>query len=149
MRRPPTPSLSRLAKSFFAKHASHTLGVGSPPISHHEQFLQRQATLLHQMEQGIGQLAMRDASPTTGPSHKRVLIWRAIALQGIVRQALTRMRIGLHLVYIEVLVHSSFFMHFLALVSGLLRPSSDGSAISVISVNTGVVWASRRKQRSD
>jgi hypothetical protein len=57
----PTPSLSSLAKSFFAKHASNTLGIGSPPISHNEQFLQRQATLLHQMEQGIGQKAMRDA----------------------------------------------------------------------------------------
>jgi hypothetical protein len=49
------------------------------------------------MEQGIGQKAMRDASPTTPPSHKRVLIWRAIAIQGILRQALTRMRIGLHM----------------------------------------------------
>ncbi len=29
----PTPSLSSLAKSFFAKHASNTLGIGSPPIS--------------------------------------------------------------------------------------------------------------------
>jgi hypothetical protein len=80
------------------------------------------------MEQGIGQKAMRDASPTTPPSHKRVLIWRAIAIQGILRQALTRMRIGLHMLYIEVLLHDSFFMHFLALVSGLLRPWSDGSA---------------------
>jgi hypothetical protein len=79
----PTPSLSSEAPSFFAKHASNTLGIGSPPISHNEQFLQRQATLLHQMEQGIGQMAMRDASPTTPPSHKRVLIWRAIAIQGI------------------------------------------------------------------
>jgi hypothetical protein len=57
----PTPSLSSLAKSFFAKHASNTLGISSPPISHNEQFLQRQATLLNQMEQGIGQMAMRDA----------------------------------------------------------------------------------------
>ncbi len=120
----PTPSLSSEAPSFFAKHASNTLGIGSPPISHNEQFLQRQATLLNQMEQGIGEMSMRDASPTTPPSHKRVLIWRAIAIQGILRQALTRMRIGLHMVYIEVLLHSSFFMHVLALVSGLLRPSS-------------------------
>lgn len=37
----PTPSLSGLAKSFFAKHASNTLGIGSPPSSHNEQFLQR------------------------------------------------------------------------------------------------------------
>src|SRR5260370_31102352 len=29
-------------------------------------------------------------SDTTPPSHKRVLIWRAIAIQGILRQALTR-----------------------------------------------------------
>ena len=57
--------------------------------------------------------------------------------------------IALHRWYIEVLVHSSFFMHFLALVSGLLRPSSDGSAISVISVNNGLEGASIRKQRSD
>src|SRR6266568_3202526 len=63
------------------------------------------ATLLHQMEQGIGQMAMRDASPTTPPSHNRVLIWRAIAMQGILRQALTRMRIDLHMLYIEVLLH--------------------------------------------
>ena len=54
----PTPSFSSMAKSFFAKHASHTLGRGSPPISHHEQFEHRQATLLHQMEQGIGQMAI-------------------------------------------------------------------------------------------
>jgi len=59
------------------------------------------------------------------------------------------MRIGLHLWSIEVLVHYSFFMHFLAMVSGLLRPSSDGSAISVISVNNGLEGASIRKQRSD
>ena len=45
-------------KSFFAKHASNTLGISSPPISHNEQFLQRQATLLNQMEQGIGQMAI-------------------------------------------------------------------------------------------
>jgi len=101
------------------------------------------------MEQGIGQKAMRDASPTTPPSHKRVLIWRAIAIQGSLRQALTRMRIGLHMLYIEVLLHYSFFMHFLALVSGLLRPSSDGSAISVISVNNSLEGASIRKPRED
>jgi len=145
----PTPSFSSMAKSFFAKHASHTLGRGSPPISHHEQFEHRQATLLHQMEQGIGQMAMCDASSTPPPSHKRVLIWRAITIQGILLQALTKMRIGLHMVYIEVLVHSSFFLHFLARVSGLLRPSSDGSAISVINVNTGLEGASRRKPRDD
>ena len=76
------PCRARL-RAFSRAHASNTLGIGSPPISHNEQFLQRQATLLHQMEQGIGQKAMRDASPTTPPSHKRVLIWRAIAIQGI------------------------------------------------------------------
>ena len=101
------------------------------------------------MEQGIGQMAMRDASPTTPPSHKRVLIWRAIAIQGILRQALTRMRIGLHMLYIEVLLHDSFFMHFLALVSGLLRPSSDGSGVKVIRVNNGLEGASIRKPRDD
>lgn len=76
------PCRARL-RAFSRAHASNTLGIGSPPISHNEQFLQRQATLLNQMEQGIGQMAMRDASPTTPPSHKRVLIWRAIAIQGI------------------------------------------------------------------
>ena len=88
-------------------------------------------------------------SDTPPPSHKRVLSWLAIAIQGIVRQALTRMRIGWHLVSIEVLWHSSFFMHLLALVSGLLRPSSDGLAISVISVNHGLEGASRSKPRDD
>ena len=88
-------------------------------------------------------------SDTTPPSHKRVLIWRAIAIQGILRQALTRMRIGLHMLSIEVLLHYSFFMHFLALVSGLLRPSSDGSGVKVISVNNGLEGASIRKPRDD
>jgi hypothetical protein len=35
------------------------------------------------------------------------------------------------------------------MVSGLLRPSSDGSFIKVISVNNGLEGASIRKQRSD
>lgn len=46
-------------------------------------------------------------------------------------------------------MHYSFFMHFLAMVSGLLRPSSDGSFIKVISVNNGLERASMRKPRDD
>ena len=40
-------------------------------------------------------------------------------------------------------------MHFLAMVSGLLRPSSDGSFIKVISVNNDLEGASIRKPRDD
>ena len=58
-------------------------------------------------------------------------------------------RILLVLLARVVLLHDSFFMHFLAMVSGLLRPSSDGSAISVISVNNGLEGASIRKPRDD
>lgn len=46
---------------FRETRVEYSWGISSPPISHNEQFLQRQATLLNQMEQGIGQMAMRDA----------------------------------------------------------------------------------------
>ena len=46
-------------------------------------------------------------------------------------------------------MHYSFFMHFLSMVSDLLLVASDGSAISVISVNNGLEGASISQQRDD